>query len=70
MQGDDTQTVPIKWSVTFRQEQRNCCPPGWYWIVRNEVVEAPSAEEAGVEVQRRWRYNHSIDIKDITRVEK
>lgn len=59
----------MKWSVTFRQEQRNCCPPGKYWIVRKELIEAPSAEEAGAEVQKRWRYNHSIEIKDITRVE-
>ena len=38
MQTDDTSA--ISWSVTFRQEQRNCCPPGKYWIVRKEVVEA------------------------------
>jgi hypothetical protein len=37
--------------------------------VRKEVVEAPSAEEAGAEVQKRWRYNHSIEIKTITRID-
>ena len=67
MQTDDTSA--ISWSVTFRQEQRNCCPPGKYWIVRKEVVEASSAEAAEAEVRKRWRYNHSIDIKDIIRIE-
>jgi hypothetical protein len=37
--------------------------------VRREVVEADSAEAAGAEVKKRWRYNHSIDIKDITRID-
>jgi hypothetical protein len=60
-------TTPISWTVSFRQEQRNCCPPRKYWIVRKEVVEAPSADLAEAEVKRRWRYNHSIEIQSITR---
>ncbi len=59
----------MKWSVSFRQEQRNCCPPRTFWIVRKEVVEASSADLAEAEVKRRWRYNHSIDIQQTVRIE-
>ncbi len=69
MQGHDPQAISMKWSVAFRQEQRNCCPPREFWIVRKEVVEAPSAESAEAEVKRRWRYNHSIEIQSVTRIE-
>ena len=69
MQSYDPQTVPMKWSVTFRQEQYNCRPPGQYWIVRNELVEAPSAEQAEVEVKKAWRYNHRIEIKEVIRID-
>lgn len=59
----------MKWRVTFRQEQHNCCPPGKYWIVRHEVIEAPSAEQAEKEVKQGWRYNHRIVIKDVIRID-
>ncbi len=59
----------MKWLVTFRQEQRNCCPPGKYWIARKEVVEASSAEQAKQQVENGWRYNHCIVIKDVTRID-
>ena len=59
----------MKWRIVFRQEQRNCCPPGQYWIVRQEVVEADSAELAQAELIRSWRYNHGITIKTVERIE-
>lgn len=56
----------MKWQVTFRQAQKNCCPPRTYWIVRTQTVEAESAEEAKQRVLHDWRYNHEIVIKEVT----
>lgn len=69
MQNDDSRTVSMKWLVTFRQQQQNCCPPRKYWVVRKETVEAPSAEEAVSIVAQSWRYNHPIEIKTVTRID-
>ena len=69
MQSTDKETVSMQWQVTFRQQQKNCCPPGKYWIVRNEVVEAESAESAEQQVVNSWRYNHSIEIKNVLRID-
>ncbi len=55
----------MKWRVTFAQEQRNCCPPGKYWIVRTQTVEADSQDQAVQEIENAWRYNHKIMIKRV-----
>jgi hypothetical protein len=70
MQGHDPQTVSMKWSVTFRQQQQNCCPPGKYWIVRTCTVEADTVEQAQQELLRSWRYNNKIEIKNVVELEE
>lgn len=55
----------MKWSVTFSQEQRNCCPPSVYQIVRTTVVDADTAEQAQQEVLKNWQYNRKITIKSV-----
>lgn len=55
----------MKWQVRFRQQQQNCCPPGKYWVVRTEIVESPTAQQAQAQVMSSWRYNHPIEIKDV-----
>lgn len=70
MQGHDSQKVSMKWSVTFRQQQQNCCPPGKYWIVRTCTVEADTVEQAQQELLRSWRYNNKIEIKNVVELEE
>ena len=60
----------MKWSVTFRQQQQNCCPPGKYWIVRTCTVEADTVEQAQQELLRSWRYNNKIEIKNVVELEE
>jgi hypothetical protein len=55
----------MKWTVTFSQEQRNCCPPSKYQIVRTTVVDADTAEQAQQEVLKSWQYNRKITIKSV-----
>jgi hypothetical protein len=59
----------MKWLVVFRQEQRNCCPPGKYWIERQESIEASSADQAREDLMKAWRYNHAITIKTVERID-
>lgn len=58
----------MKWQVTFRQAQKNCCPPKEYWIVRTEIVETNSAEQAEQQIIHAWRYNHKIEIKSVKEI--
>lgn len=55
----------MKWLVKFSQEQRNCCPPSSYQIVRTTVVDADTAEQAQQEVLKNWQYNRKITIKSV-----
>jgi len=56
------------YQVRFRQRQRNCCPPGEYWVVRTETVEADTADSAEQQVKRGWRFNHEIEIKSVKEI--
>ena len=58
----------MRWKITFRQEQKNCCPPGKYWLVRHQEIEADSEEQAVEKLKHEWRYNHKIEIKQVTRI--
>jgi|GEM_PF-3005709 len=58
----------MKWQITFKQPQHNCCPPGRYWIVRKTVIEAATEQEAEAELLNRWKYNQAIIIKRIEKV--
>jgi len=58
----------MKWRITFKQPQHNCCPPRLYWIVRKTVIEAATEQEAEAELLNRWKYNHAIIIKRIEKV--
>ena len=58
----------MKYQVRFRQQQQNCCPPKKYWLVRTEVVEADSPEQAQQQVEHAWRYNHAIEIKTVEEI--
>lgn len=58
----------MKWKVTFRQEQRTCCPPRKHWVVRTETVEAADAEQAQQIVIDGWKYNHKIEIKTVKEI--
>lgn len=60
----------MKWAVTFRQQQQNCCPPGKYWIVRTCTIDADTVEQAQQELLRSWRYNNKIEIKDVVELEE
>jgi hypothetical protein len=55
----------MKWLITFRQAQKNCCPPGKYWVVRKAEIEADTQEQAVEKLKHEWRYNHEIEIKRI-----
>jgi hypothetical protein len=57
----------MKWQVTFSYEKRHCCPPSSYQIVKTEVVEADTAEQAEQLVVRKWQYHHKIEIKSVER---
>lgn len=70
MQGHDSRTLSMKWAVTFRQQQQNCCPPGKYWIVRTCTIDADTVEQAQQELLRSWRYNNKIEIRDVVELEE
>jgi hypothetical protein len=55
----------MKWQVTFSYEKRHCCPPSSYQIVKTDVVEADTAEQAEQSVVRKWQYHHKIEIKRV-----
>jgi len=55
----------MKWQVTFSHEKRHCCPPSSYQIVKTEVVDADTAEQAEQLVVRKWQYHHKIEIKRV-----
>ena len=55
----------MKWQVTFSYEKRHCCPPSSYQIVKTEVVEADTAEQAEQSIVRKWQYHHKIEIKRV-----
>lgn len=58
----------MHWLITFRQAQKNCCPPGKYWIVRQAEIQADNEEQAVETLKHQWRYNHQIEIKKIERI--
>lgn len=56
----------MKWQVTYSYEKRHCCPPSSYQVVNTVVVQAPTPEQAGKIVVRKWQYHHKkIQIKSV-----
>jgi hypothetical protein len=55
----------MQWTVTYRQEHINCCPPGRGWIVKKCTITADTVEHARTEFFRIWPPRHKIEIKSI-----
>ena len=60
----------MKWQVTFSHEKRHCCPPSSYQIVKTEVVNADTAEQAEQLVVRKWQYHYKIEIKSVVELKE
>jgi 1,2-phenylacetyl-CoA epoxidase PaaB subunit len=60
----------MKWRVTFRQKQTQCCPPGEYWLVRDSDVEAMTSAEAEQKVRDLWRHSRPIEIKSVREIKQ
>ena len=54
----------MKWIAKIRVQQHQCCPPKFYWVVRDIEVEAPTLEFAEQRV-RELTATKVVEIKHI-----
>lgn len=58
----------MRWLIKFRQQQKHCCPPSDYWIVRTREVEAEDLEQAIAQLKKHWRVQWEFEIKEIKEI--
>lgn len=54
----------MKWEVKIRVQQHQCCPPKFYWLVRDIEVEADNQELAEQRVKE-LTATQVVEIKHI-----
>ena len=56
----------MKYQVQFKEKKRNCCPPAFYWVVKDSVIVADNEQDL---IYKLNKGRYAVEVQKITPIE-